>query len=175
MLHFQYSRKSLYADYLRASIGLFITLGLLIAATKMTIFQYIFAGGAILFFGFLLRTLSRHLTSFTVSEEVLIKAGLFRKTFRWADLNDVTLKYFSTRRDRQTGWYELTIKSNFFSITTDSDLIGFENIMENCVFAIDRNKLTVSETTVENFSSFGFPLTNNENCLDQRPDTLQDE
>ena len=49
----KYSRKSISGDYIRAIIGLVITGGLLLAATKVTIFQYIFAAGALLFFGFL--------------------------------------------------------------------------------------------------------------------------
>ena len=171
MHNFQYSRKSLYADYLRACIGLFITLGLLIAATKITIFQYIFAGGAILFFGFLLRTLSRQLTSFTISEDVLTKAGLSRRTLPWSNLTSAALKYFSTRRDRNAGWYELTVKSNLVTVTVDSDLIGFEKIMENCVVSIERNKVNVSETTEENFLSSGFPLARTEDNSDAKTDT----
>ena len=37
----KYSRKSISGDYIRAVIGLVITGGLLLAATKITIFQYI--------------------------------------------------------------------------------------------------------------------------------------
>ena len=48
----KYSRKSISGDYIRATIGLIITVGLLLAATKITIFQYIFAAGALLFLVF---------------------------------------------------------------------------------------------------------------------------
>ena len=40
MTDFKYPIGSLRGDYLRAAIGLFVTVGLLVAATKITIFQF---------------------------------------------------------------------------------------------------------------------------------------
>tara|TARA_Y100000588_G_scaffold362903_1_gene425060 strand:- start:478 stop:927 length:450 start_codon:yes stop_codon:yes gene_type:complete len=128
------------------------------AATKMTIFQYIFAGGAVLFFGFLIRTFLRQITVYQLSENGLSANGPFKRCIVWENLNRVKLNYFSTRRDRKGGWFQLNIKSDVSSISVDSELFGFERIMENCVDAIQKNNLIVSEATSENFSSSGFPL-----------------
>ena len=73
---------------------------------------------------------------------------------------DIRLRYFSTRKDRtgESGWFELTIRDPKSKISIDSTINGFEQIMQNCLDIIHQNKLTPSETTVENFSSAGFPL-----------------
>ena len=117
----KYSRKSISGDYIRAIIGLIITGGLLLAATKFTIFQYIFAAGALLFFGFLLRTFLRQFSSFVVTKQDLKRVGLFKRSLSWDQLKNVTLKYFSTRRDRKAGWYQLTLSDGIVKITLDSE------------------------------------------------------
>ena len=45
-------------------------------------------------------------------------------------------------------------------ISVDSTINGFDQIMQHCVDIIHQNKLAPSETTIENFSSAGFPLQN---------------
>ena len=159
MFTYKYSRKSISGDYIRAIIGLIITGGLLLAATKITIFQYIFAGGALLFFGFLLRTFLRQFSSFVVTKQGLTRVGLFKRSLSWDQLNNVTLKYFSTRRDRKAGWYQLTLSDGTVKITIDSELMGFDNVMKICSDAVVQKRITVSETTSENFASSGFSLT----------------
>ena len=160
MTIFHYPMSALRGDYLRGAIGLFVTVGLLIAATKITIFQYLFAAGAILFLGFFLRTAQRHLTTFSFSNDAFQTKGPFGKSISLPAVIDIRLRYFSTRKDRtgESGWFELTIRDPKSKISVDSTINGFEQIMQNCLDIIHQNKLTPSETTVENFSSAGFPL-----------------
>ena len=114
MTDFKYPIGSLRGDYLRAAIGLFVTVGLLVAATKITIFQYLFAAGAILFLGFFLRTAQRHLTVFRITTGALYAKGPFGKTIQLSAVTDIRLRYFSTMKDRngKGGWFELTLKSS---------------------------------------------------------------
>ena len=154
--------NALRGDYLRGAIGLFVTVGLLVAATKITIFQYIFAAGALLFLGFFLRTAQRHLTTFSFSNDTFQANGPLGKSISLSAVIDIRLRYFSTRKDRtgEGGWFELTIRDPKSKISVDSTINGFEQIMQRCVNTIHQNKLTPSETTIENFSSAGFPLQN---------------
>ena len=162
MTSFHYPMNALRGDYLRGAIGLFVTVGLLIAATKITIFQYIFAAGAVLFLGFFLRTAQRHLTTFSFSNDTFQANGPLGKNISLPAVIDIRLRYFSTRKDRtgEGGWFELTIRDPKSKISVDSTINGFEQIMQRCVNTIHQNKLTPSETTIENFSSAGFPLQN---------------
>ena len=162
MTIFHYPMNALRGDYLRGAIGLFVTVGLLVAATKITIFQYIFAAGALLFLGFFLRTAQRHLTTFSFSNDTFQANGPLGKNISLPAVIDIRLRYFSTRKDRtgEGGWFELTIRDPKSKISVDSTINGFEQIMQRCVNTIHQNKLTPSETTIENFSSAGFPLQN---------------
>ena len=168
MTDFKYPIGSLRGDYLRAAIGLFVTVGLLVAATKITIFQYLFAAGAIRFLGFFLRTAQRHLTVFRITTGALYAKGPFGKTIQLSAVTDIRLRYFSTMKDRngKGGWFELTLKSSTNKISIDSTITGFEQIMRTCINIIHENKLNLSETTVENFSSAGFVLENQSSSND---------
>ena len=154
--------NALRGDYLRGAIGLFVTVGLVVAATKITIFQYIFAAGALLFLGFFLRTAQRHLTTFSFSNDTFQANGPLGKNISLPAVIDIRLRYFSTRKDRtgEGGWFELTIQDPKSKISVDSTINGFDQIMQHCVDIIHQNKLAPSETTIENFSSAGFPLQN---------------
>ena len=171
----KYSRKSISGDYIRAIIGLVITGGLLLAATKITIFQYIFAAGALLFFGFLIRTFLRQFSSFVVTEQGLKRVGLFKRSLSWDQLNNVTLKYFSTRRDRKAGWYQLTLSDDIVKITIDSELMGFDTVMKICADVVIQKRLTVSETTSENFASSGFSLMGSDQPHEETMGPVKDE
>ena len=153
----KYSRKSISGDYIRAIIGLVITGGLLLAATKITIFQYIFAAGALLFFGFLLRTFLRQFSSFVVTKQDLKRVGLFKRSLSWDQLNNVTLKYFSTRRDRKAGWYQLTLSDGIVKITIDSELMGFDTVMKICSDVLYKNDLQFRKPQVRTLQVQGFP------------------
>ena len=171
----KYSRKSISGDYIRAVTGLVITGGLLLAATKITIFQYIFAAGALLFFGFLLRTFLRQFSSFVVTKQDLKRVGLFKRSLSWDQLNNVTLKYFSTRRDRKAGWYQLTLSDDIVKITIDSELMGFDTVMKICADVVIQKRLTVSETTSENFASSGFSLMGSDQPHEETMGPVKDE
>ena len=171
----KYSRKSISGDYIRATIGLTITGGLLLAATKITIFQYIFAAGALLFFGFLIRTFLRQFSSFVVTEQDLKRVGLFKRSLSWDQLNNVTLKYFSTRRDRKAGWYQLTLSDDIVKITIDSELMGFDTVIKICADVVIQKRLTVSETTSENFASSGFSLMGSDQPHEETMGPVKDE
>ncbi len=169
----KYSRKSISGDYIRATIGLIITVGLLLAATKITIFQYIFAAGALLFFGFLLRTFLRQFTTYTVTQRDLKTFGLFKRTLSWEKLNDVNLKYFSTRRDRKAGWYQLTLSDGIVKVVIDSELIRFNDIMKICSDVVRQKRIIVSETTSENFTSSGFSLIDQSQAYQKTTDATK--
>jgi len=44
------------------------------------------------------------------------------------------------------------------SVSVDSTLDGFDQILESCALAARRNELELSEMTVENFAAAGRPI-----------------
>jgi hypothetical protein len=110
-----------------------------------------------------------------ITEQDLKRVGLFKRSLSWDQLNNVTLKYFSTRRDRKAGWYQLTLSDDIVKITIDSELMGFDTVMKICSDVVMQKQLTVSETTSENFASSGFSLTGSGQSHKETMDPVKDE
>jgi hypothetical protein len=69
------------------------------------------------------------------------------------------LRYYSTARDKNQldlkhGWLELTIVSPTGKTRIDSEVEGFDAILEAAAGAADTHDVTMDETTLENFKAF---------------------
>jgi hypothetical protein len=154
----RYPQKTLTGDYIRGGIGVVVTGALLVATQNFTSFHYILVAGLILFGGFAFRTWLRYRTSYEISEEGLWANGPLGKAVRWPEITDIRLRYFSTRRDRREGWFQLTVRGGSVKFSIDSDLEGFDEFLRACVPVIRANRLELSEPTTENFDAAGFPV-----------------
>ena len=110
-----------------------------------------------------------------VTKQDLKRVGLFKRSLSWDQLNNVTLKYFSTRRDRKAGWYQLTLSDGIVKISIDSELMGFDTVMKICADVVIQKRLTVSETTSENFASSGFSLMGSDQPHEETMGPVKDE
>ena len=158
MSEHRYPGRSLVGDYLRGGIGLVITCALLAMADMLSVFQYIMIALALLFAGFVLRTLQRHLTVYSVSETGVRARGPLGREIAWSELADLRLRYFATRRDRKSGWFQLTLRGNGGRLSMDSELDGFDTVLEHAADAARRNRLALSDATTENLASTGFAV-----------------
>ena len=138
------------------------------------VFSCFFLLFPLLFFGFLLRTFLRQFSTYTVTQQDLKRFGLFKRTLSWDKLNDVNLKYFSTRRDRKAGWYQLTLSDGIVKVAMDSELIRFNDIMKICSDVVRQKRIIVSETTSENFTSSGFSLIDQSQAYKKTTDAAKD-
>jgi hypothetical protein len=153
----RYPTKTVIGDYIRGGIGVAVTGSLLVAAQDIGVFHYILMAGTALFGGFAFRTWRRHQTSYELSEEGIWANGPLGKALRWSEITDIRLKYFSTRKDRKEGWFQLTVQGAAGKISLDSDLEGFDAFLEACAPVFRVNQLELSEPTAENFAAAGFP------------------
>ena len=158
MSNHRYLTKTVTGDYIRSGIGVVVCGALLVATQSFTIFHYLIVAGLLLFGGFAFRTWQRHQTEYELSDDGIWANGPFGKALRWSEIADIRLKYFSTRKDRKEGWFQLTIKSSAGKISVDSDLEGFDSILRACVPIVRINLLELSESTAENFAAAGFPV-----------------
>lgn len=67
-----------------------------------------------------------------------------RRKIPWADITELRLRYYSTRRDQSEGWMLLTIKGHGEQVRVDSKLNGFPALVrqtlaaaESCGIAMD--------------------------------------
>jgi hypothetical protein len=157
-----YAKRSLYADYARAGVGLVLTLGPLALTGATGVAAYVLIGLAAVFALFGLRTLVRQHTEVAVDAEGVSTTGIRRVTVRWQGLRRVKLAYFSTRRgyfstrrDQQGGWMQLMLRGDTGTIRVDSQLDGFEALVARAAEALTDRGLKVSDTTAANFAAYG--------------------
>ena len=87
-----------------------------------------------------------------LADEVVFHPG--PKTVRLSNLSQLRLEYFSTRRDAERGWMQLTFGDQSGQyIRVDSRLEHFEELVELAARAANKNGLDMAASTVENLSA----------------------
>ena len=158
MTCYAYPTSAMYGDYLRAAAGFVPTAAILttmpvgvVTATVLSSFGAIFA-----VFG--VRTLVRHGTRFDLTESALQASGLRRTSIAWAELDRMTLAYYSTRRDRRDGWMQLELRSGWKKVRLDSRIEGFAELVGESASAARSRGLTLNAATLANLAALGVSL-----------------
>lgn len=167
---YQYARPGLRTDLLRAGAGLVLTLVPLAVAHDSRVAEIILGGLAGLFTVFALRTGLRYLTLVEITGDGISWVPVGGRSLRipglrpvrlsWGSIDKVSLRFFSTRRDRSEGWMELHLGAGRRGVTLDSTLDGFRAIAARCARAAAENNIRLSSSTVENFQSLGVATVN---------------
>src|ERR1700687_127698 len=106
-----YPATAMVGDYLRAAAGLVPT-GVVFATEPVTTVAATVLGSFAAVFGiFGLRSGLRHRTSLEMSDTELRAHGALRCRISWAELDRMKLTYYSTRRDRRSGWMQLEVSA----------------------------------------------------------------
>jgi len=158
MTELRYPLSALLWDYARGVAGMVICFVILVTNEWQNQLVWLFAGLTILFAINTMATLAKNLTRFRVTEEG-IECGAFRRQkIRWADLSDLSLRYYPTSRSRKKGWMALTLKGGAISaakIHIESTLPGFAEIVARAAHAARENKLLVDRVTADNMTAIG--------------------
>lgn len=167
---YRYARRGLRRDVLRACAGLVLTLAPLAVAHDGPVAAIVLGGLAGLFMVFALRTGLRYLTLVEatgdgiswapVGARFLRVPGLRPVRLSWGSIDRVSLRFFSTKRDRSEGWMELSLSAGRQRVTLDSTLDGFRAIAARCAQVAAENNIRLSSSTVENFRSLGVATVN---------------
>lgn len=168
MTELRYPLSALIWDYVRGLSGMIICFVILVTTDWQNQLVWLFAGLTILFGVYTMLTVAKNLASIRVSEEG-IECGAFRRQrIRWADLSDLSLRYYPTSRSRKKGWMSLTLKSDPAAgasaadavpprgkIQIESTLPGFSEIVARAAHAARENNLMVDRITADNLSAIG--------------------
>jgi hypothetical protein len=65
------------------------------------------------------------------------------------------LAYYSTRRDRKSGWMQLKLAAGRSRLSLDSRLDGFERLVRHAALAAAGRDLELSEATAANLHALG--------------------
>lgn len=153
-----YPASAMVGDYLRAAIGL-VPAGVLLATVPVSSAAAALLGLCAAIFGvFGARTALRHGTSLELSEAELRAHGATRRTIVWAKLDRMRLAYYSTRRDRKSGWMQLQLGAGAARVNLDSRIDGFERLVERAARAAASRDLALSDATLANLDALGIKV-----------------
>ena len=153
--HFGYPASAMVGDYLRAAVGLAPTLFILATVSLGDGATAVLGGFAAIFAAIAIRTALRHGTSLEMDEIGLRTSGWRRTFIVWAELDRVKLAYYSTRRDRKSGWMQLQLGAGRARLSLDSRLDGFEQVARQAADAASERGLAVSDATAANLQALG--------------------
>jgi hypothetical protein len=155
---FAYPASAMLSDYLRAAAGLIPTT-LILATVSVDGIAAVVLGGFVAIFGvFGLRTALRHGTKLEITETGVRSLGLMRTAIAWAALDRMKLAYYSTRRDRKSGWMQLQLGSGRARLSLDSRLEGFDRVVRHAALAAAARNLVLSGITSANLQALGIRL-----------------
>jgi hypothetical protein len=168
---YRYPQKALVADYLRASIGVFLPVALMLFTDLLPLVFYIMAALVVLFGFYGLRTIWRQGTVLVVDDDGVRQegplGGLLDRRIGWSEMCDFRLRYYSTRRDGSDGWMNLVLRGPKRSpyrfgaagggrIRLDSNLPGFDDVVARTHAAAVTHGLEIDRTSATNLASLGF-------------------
>ena len=151
----RYPPGALARDYVRAAAGLILTAIPIVFAQPIPIIQYVLGAIAALFAFFGIRTLLRQLTRVELSEAGIRTAGPLGAAIAWDELEDVELRYYSTRRDQQRGWLQLKLKSARSRLAFDSSLSEFVIVARRAIAEAQARGHALGPSTISNLEMIG--------------------
>jgi hypothetical protein len=150
-----YPASAMIGDYLRAAAGL-VPAGAIFATTPVAPVPATLLGGFAIVFGiFGVRTALRHNTSIEMTDAEIRAHGLVERRIAWAELDRLRLAYFSTRRDRKSGWMQLELSGGGGKLSLDSRIAGFGEVVRRAAEAAAVRHIRVSEATATNLEALG--------------------
>jgi hypothetical protein len=150
---FRYPAGALAADYLRAGLGLAATAGPLAFVDPAPAVAWILAALAALFLVYCARTVRRQLTSIELTETGIRARGPLGAGIRWDELRSIRLDYYSTRRDREGGWMQLTLRGARSALRVDSELDGFADLVRAAAGEARRHGRELGPDSLENLKA----------------------
>ena len=146
-----YPPKLMAPDLAKSVVGLLICGVIALIPDMLSIIKWTAAGLALLFVFYFARTLMRFQSKLYVSEYGIRLSEIRGGTaFAWPELSKFRLRYFSTKRDGNKGWFELTLQAGESKIVAESTLDGFDDLLEISRDWAKDNHLLVDDVTRTN-------------------------
>lgn len=153
---YTYDLSGARGNIIRAVLAIGICIGLVVAGNPhpwVSAALLAFAGA---FIWFLIRCLLRLRETVELDADGLRVIGKSNVRVLWQNLAGMRLDFFTTRRDRDSGWMTLELKDiNGHAIRIDSDLDGFEDVITKATQAASKKDLPLSVSTRANIDAVG--------------------
>ncbi|HVC57626.1 MAG TPA: hypothetical protein VND95_16870 [Stellaceae bacterium] len=153
-----YPAAAMTGDYLRAAAGLVPAMVLLATVPVGAVATTLLGGFAAIFAVFGVRTVLRHGTSLELTDTELRAQGFWSRTILWDELDRFRLAYYSTRRDRKSGWMQLELGTGGTRLSLDSRIDGFDRLVDRAAAAAAARGVALSDTTLANLEALGLRM-----------------
>lgn len=149
----RYAPQTLMGDYIRAGVGLLLTLAMLLFLAPGTagMITLLIIGGVCLFF--VLRTVDRNRTIVTLDDDTITLTGFRSTKLAWSDLARMTLAYYTVKRDKSDGWMEITLKDAQTTIKLDSRLENFGAVVIKAARVARERRIPLNQITLSNLKA----------------------
>lgn len=163
-----YPASAMVGDYLRSAAGL-LPVGVIFATLPVgAVAAGVLGSFAAIFAAFGLRTALRHGTSVEMTDTELQARGLWRTAIRWDELDRLRLAYYSTRRDKRSGWMQLELGSRGARVRLDSRIEGFDQVVQRAAIVAAERGIPLNEATAANLQALGIRLPEGERVSEPR-------
>ncbi len=146
-MKYYYNESSIIGDYIKSVIGLILTIAPILFLDLAQILQFIFMFIVILFIIFTIRTFIRHKSHYYFENNILYQDGIFYKKLSLDQLINLRIKYFSTAKNRENGWFQLKLTTKDVKLVVDSSLNGFDIIAKMAAAALRNKDLPLDDNT----------------------------
>ena len=153
-----YPMSAMIGDYLRAAAGLVPTGAVFATAPVGTAGATVLGGFAAIFALFGLRTVLRHGTRLEMTAAELRTHGVWRRTIAWAELDRLRLAYYSTKRDRRSGWMQMELGAGRTRLSLDSRIEGFDQLVRRAAEVAATRSVPLNDATLANLEALGVRL-----------------
>ena len=158
MTIYRYPLQAVLGDYTRGALGLAVTAGPMLLTSVSGAAMVVLGLLSFLFLLFGIQTWKRQHMRIGVTESDIMVLPK-RLTLPWSALEEVKIHYYSTRRERDQGWMELSLRAKGRRIRLDSSMEGFDDIARRAANSALSNGLKLNQGSVHNFKALGIPLT----------------
>ena len=155
MTEFRYPLGRIVADCSLFGGGAVMSGTVLALAPTVPYVILLFGGLTGVFLLYTIRTALRHRLRIAADAEGMSIKGARVRSVKWANVEAVRLRYYSTRRSRKDGWMTLRLKADGRWVEIDSHLEGFETLARLVAEAANRRGLVLDPTTRGNFNAMG--------------------
>lgn len=152
---YRYGLGALQGDYLRAAAGLTLTGGPLVIVETGRFGMLTLSLLALIFLSFGVRTVMRHGSRIHTDDEGLSVEGPIKKTIAWRDVRSIGLRYYTTMRSGGTGWMQLKLKGGGTSISVESTVDKFRELVGRVVRETKDRGIDMDPTTINNMKALG--------------------
>lgn len=163
MSSYRYDPADLRRQWIRVGLAFALTLVFLAAGSQSTIVVIACISFSLVILAYAGDLVIKHYTDIATDEAGItlttVIAWLSKRPLRtcriaWQDLRELKLGFFPTRRDRETGWFQLTLRDPGKTIKIQSQLLRFDELLESVLQGAHASDALMSETTEHNLGYF---------------------